>query len=265
MILQDELKKFKENLILQGKSPDYWSRIRELLYVLEAFDDEHITKFLMNMIQNKTHSTATINQYIVSINAFASFINIPIKLIKPLKVTNKMPIYMTLEFFENEFMPTVETVFESNKYKYRALFYFWFYTGMRGRDIANVERANINLETCEVKFLNKKSKMEQMAFFPKKIVPTLKDYFDREVERKGAFNIGLSGINRSIRVLKPHFTTMSLHAHIFRHSFATHWIRSGGDIRILQLLLGHKNIQTTLKYPICNTEMMSKAYSDKIK
>ena len=41
---------------------------------------------------------------------------------------------------------------------------------------------------------------------------------------------------------------LDIHPHTFRHSFAIHFVRSGADVRMVQLLLGHSNIQTTTVY-----------------
>ena len=57
----------------------------------------------------------------------------------------------------------------------------------------------------------------------------------------------LSGIQKNIT------------AHVFRHSFATHLLEAGTNIRVVQELLGHKSIETTKVYYALSAEMFSRA------
>lgn len=52
-----------------------------------------------------------------------------------------------------------------------------------------------------------------------------------------------------------------MHPHQLRHSFAVHWLRSGGDLRTLQIILGHDNIETTQAYLHLTDDMTHEIYS----
>ena len=261
------LKEFKDWLLINGLTPNtvknYVSRIRKFLtsVKVENMTEGDIIAFLVSI--KDECSPSTVNCYREAISNYLKFLkrdDIPLP--KPLKIEEKIPDYMTEKFFEKEFINIVECIF-SNPLKWKAIFYFMFYTGMRVGEIASLRRENIDLNNRVVKINNQKSKKEQLRPFNEKTKIILKKYFEIENEVSSAFNASVASIQRALKNIQPNFKDIKLHPHLFRHSFGAYFMRHGGTLATLQKLMGHKNIKTTQIYAGLKPEHIKEEY-DKI-
>jgi site-specific recombinase XerD len=75
----------------------------------------------------------------------------------------------------------------------------------------------------------------------------------RPLTRKGLWDV----VRRNFERLA---TVYSVHPHLLRHSFATHMLDRGADLRVIQELLGHKNLGTTQVYTHVSLSAVKRAY-----
>jgi site-specific recombinase XerD len=131
---------------------------------------------------------------------------------------------------------------------------FLYYAGLRLDEIRNIKWTDLDFERELIHLKIAKGGRERVVFLHKRLQDTLKVY---GLGDEGLIFIPESGRDRynprTIQQIvkkaakkakvKKHVTP-----HTLRHSFATHLLESGADIKYIQLLLGHRDIKTTQIY-----------------
>ena len=178
-------------------------------------------------------------------------------LFKAPKISCRMPsflsvdeIFSILEMFKKE---------KSKKLIDKALFFLLYGGGLRVSEACQLKNKEINWlnQTLQI---NGKGNKQRLISLPEKTFKYLKAFKTNQIylfgktplsERK-AYDI-IKSIGQRAGLLKP------LHPHALRHSFATHMLSGGSDLRILQELLGHKTLTATQKYTHLDLFHLSKA------
>ena len=143
----------------------------------------------------------------------------------------------------------------------RAMFELLYSCGMRVSEIVDLKLSDLDLEEGLVRFVGKGNK-ERITPVGNTALQFLKKYIDHarhkiEGEHKtDAVFLNSRGVKMSRqgfwKILKKYAlrsgTDKNIYPHIFRHSFATHMLEEGADLRLVQELLGHSSITTTEIY-----------------
>lgn len=160
-------------------------------------------------------------------------------------------------------------------YRNRIILELLWVSGMRISELSSLNYENLNLEQNEIRVFGKGSK-ERIVLIPDKTKENLINYIENVSDLicktpKNATNplfINYNGYrlqNQSIRkALKQclnsiHFTK-HVTPHVFRHSFATHMLECGADLRIVQELLGHSSIKNTQIYTHVSISRLKDVY-----
>lgn len=169
------------------------------------------------------------------------------------KLWKKLPQFLTLN--EMEKILQVPDAKQAEGIRDRALLELLYATGMRVSEIAHLRMDDLNLESGFLKCCGKGEK-ERIVPLGRAASDALKNYFKKK-RKVGEFvfsgSKGKSLTRQRIWQLIRQYSRLAgiqkkITPHTFRHSFATHLLERGADLRIVQELLGHADISTTQIY-----------------
>ena len=255
--MQEYLEKTKRELRLRNYSfktiKAYLSCLNEYFNFqklnLEKIDEEKIKEFLLNK-QSKNYSSQTINLYLNAIKFFyREVLKIPQRInLKFAKRSKKLPIVLSREEIKN----IIDTI---KNPKHKLIISLAYGAGLRISEVVNLKVKDVNLEELTIHLKNAKGRKDRITIFPEKIKNNLQnliagknlnDYlFESERGGKLTERTAQKVFENALRRagIKKDATFHSL-----RHSFATHLLENGVDVRYVQELLGHQNIRTTQIY-----------------
>lgn len=159
----------------------------------------------------------------------------------------------------------------------QAILELLYASGMRAFELCTLKNVNIDFRNRTLRILGKGNKeriipfsvtaKEAMMRYQKELRPTLlrkndddflpEEFFLNNVGRKLTTR-GLEYILSSIE--KKTGVYLSLHPHKLRHTFATHLLDNGADLRVIQELMGHASLSSTQVYTHVTMERMQKTY-----
>lgn len=155
----------------------------------------------------------------------------------------------------------------------RAILEMIYGTGLRVAEIIRVNKNDVDFAEGEVKVLGKGSK-ERIVLFGSHAKRALEDYLDNARDKLvsdkkvAAFFVNRRGgrlTARSVERMLVYYSkkagiTKKVTPHTLRHSFATHLLAGGADLRMVQELLGHASLSTTQVYTHITKERLKEVY-----
>lgn len=156
----------------------------------------------------------------------------------------------------------------------RALFELAYACGLRAEELVNLDLASVDFDGEQVRVEGKGGKTR---FVPvgEPALRALARYLERArhaltagpgeaalfVSKSGR-RLSTSDVRRRLRVWARHAAAQgAVHPHALRHSFATHLLEGGADLRVIQDLLGHASISTTQTYTRVESARLRSAYA----
>ncbi len=162
------------------------------------------------------------------------------------KGSSKLPAVLNKEEVKSLFDVTFNL-------KHRLVLMLLYYSGMRLNELVNVQWEDFDFERGMIHLKVTKGEKERAVFLHEKLKKFIQDFHPQTEGLVFHSNSGKKYNQRSIQMIVRQAAekagiTKKVTPHTLRHSFATHLLEGGADIRSIQSLLGHKNLQTTQIY-----------------
>ncbi|NOR20665.1 MAG: site-specific tyrosine recombinase XerD [Xanthomonadales bacterium] len=232
---------------------------------LDAASREDLLTFLAAQIQ-LGKSPRTVSRYLSSYRQYYRWLvregvidTDPVALIESPKTGRGLPKALSEEQVEILLnSPDISTPLGSRD---RAMLELMYATGLRVSELVNLELANLNLNQGVIRVIGKGQK-ERLVPIGDEAHDSLKEYLakGRPELLKGVQTNDVFVTTRKSAMTRQAFWYMvrryaascgieqKLSPHMLRHSFATHLLNHGADLRVVQLLLGHSDLSTTQIY-----------------
>ena len=250
------------------------------LHQLEKINSEDIKQWLIE--RKNSVSNRTISRQIVAIKMFFSFLNEIYNIrndfilnMNGLKFRNNLPKALpsqTLEGIINDIDKIIKYKTNWELQRDKLLFVLLFATGMRISEALALKHKEFNKDEIVVFGKGKKERIVPILDIVKTyynnynsalkkaniIVNSENDFVFINAKQK---HLSARDVNRHFQAIKINKNLQHFSAHTMRHSFATSLLENGANIRQIQELLGHENLETTQKY----TKITQKIIGDKLK
>lgn len=229
--------------------------------------EEELKKYLLSHLSIwKDKKLSTRNRKIGTLKSFMSYLfeekltsfNIAESLPSP-KVPKKIPHFLSfdevvscLQYFKNQLDNKQNSAVEIEKLNNQKLLFLLLYGGgLRISEACQLKWTEVNLLQKSLRIHGKGNK-ERIVILPDMVIEELKEYKSHlQVE---SFVFGEQPLNTRVGFEWIRQTGIKaglikhLHPHALRHSYATHLLTSGANLRVIQTLLGHESLVATEKY-----------------
>ena len=232
----------------------------------ELLDLEAVRQYQLYLLNERKLSPETINQYISAIQfLYLTTLEMPwtTEYFPRVRRPHKLPVVLSQEevlaFFDH--IPSL---------KYRAALMIAYGAGLRVSEVVALHVADIDSQRMLLRVQQGKGQKDRYAMLSPRLLDVLRRYF-RAIRPPGdyLFPSWRKEYHLSTASLQLACREAALRAgirkrvtvHTLRHSFATHLLESGTDIRIIQVLLGHSRIDTTARYAAVSPQVVAATVS----
>jgi integrase/recombinase XerD len=248
-----------EAMALRGFAPKtrsaYLSWVRRLIQFCRVVPDQlttdHVRAYLLHLTQERKLAFSTFNQALNAVRFFfMEVLKQPFVLegLRYQRAPRRLPVVMS----EEEVKRLLEG---ARSLRDRALFETAYATGMRVSEVTRLLITDIDSRRMVIRVDQGKGRKDRYVMLSPALVDTLRAYWRASKPRVFLFP-GMRGKPLCVSSAEKAFDRARLEAgirksvsfHTLRHSFATHLLEDGANVREIQALLGHRSLQTTERY-----------------
>ena len=241
--------------------------------------DRHVLRRYLAWLKDQGYVKASIARKVSELRSFCRYLvregvlaSNPISAISSPKVPKRLPEYLDLH--EVDALLAAPDTSTSQGLRDRAILEMLYAAGLRVSELAALDVGDVEWSGAELRVLGKGGK-ERLALLGKPAQRALERYLregrpelvrDRQPTRALFINrFGGRLSERSVRMLLDKYAKAAgldkrVYPHMLRHTFATHLLDGGADLRVVQELLGHASLSTTQIYTHVSQARVRKVY-----
>ncbi|HLF18098.1 MAG TPA: tyrosine recombinase XerC [Candidatus Omnitrophota bacterium] len=238
---------------------------------LEKVEYLHLRRFL-GSLRERNLKPRSMARKLSSMRSFFRFLNKegylkdnPAVLLMSPKLDKTLPKFLT----EGEMTALIEAPKTDTDFgrRDRAILETLYSTGIRVSELVGLDVDDVDL-IGQIAKVRGKGKKERLVPMGGKAADAIRSYLDKRKGSARAVFLNKNGtrltsrgvFNITDKYIKQVSATKNISPHVLRHSFATHMLDRGADLRSVQELLGHVSLSTTQIYTHVSTERLRKVY-----
>ena len=232
----------------------------------EEMGEQEIRSFLLHLVRDRKASPSTLGMYV---NALKFLYTVTLK--RPEPVNNlshpKRPKTLPVILSPEEVLRVFAAI---RSVKHKAIVATAYAAGLRVSEVCGLRIADIDSQRMRIHVRSGKGKKDRYVMLGESLLALLRQYYQK-ARPKGEYlfpgykphrPICTTAVRQVLRkVIRETGLAKRVTMHTLRHCFATHLLEAGTDIRILQVLLGHSSIRTTLRYTHITDRLVQKLVS----
>jgi integrase/recombinase XerC len=247
----------------------------------KIFNSEDISQWIMTLKKDEGLKASSINTYLTVIHSFWKFcqrrnksqITDPFLNIKRLKTPRRLPAFVEQNKMAHILSAMEELSDDYTTAQAQLIIMFFYATGLRQSELRELKIGNFS-DNCNQLIIKGKGSKERIIPVPiklrEKIFEFVSKFFDEKIWNSPEKLLFLSSkeeqltkgyIYRLVRQSLEGFgVTGKCSPHVLRHTYATHLLNEGADLRSIQELLGHENLSATQVYTHNTIEHLKEVY-----
>ncbi len=240
--------------------------------------DKHVLRDYLSNLTDRKLVKASIARKMSALRSFFSYLvregitdTNPAAAISSPKLEKRLPSFLTVA--ETVRLLTTPDLTKPEGLRDRALMEFLYASGLRVSELVSLNLEQVNLETGEIRVWGKGAK-ERVVLIGKPAAAALSTYISegrsRLTGKKATSALFLNRygeriITRQVEKIVEKYGRIAgigkrVHPHLLRHTFATHLLDGGADLRVVQELLGHADLSSTQIYTHVTKSKAQKIY-----
>ncbi|NDK56664.1 tyrosine-type recombinase/integrase [Pontibacter fetidus] len=235
------------------------------LDAINAFSEEQINHYHRSMVQAGTYSVSFINQSINAVKFYYQRVllrhEVQLNQVERPEKPERLPQVLSKQ-------DVLKILSVTENLKHRCMLQLLYAGGLRIGEVINLKLTDVQSERNLLLIRGGKGKKDRTTLLSQKLLESLRAYYKAYKPKIWLFE-GQTGGQYTVESIRNVFRASKTKAgvkapatpHTLRHSFATHLLEQGTDLRYIQVLLGHRSSKTTEIYTHITTHALNKIVS----